>query len=229
MKASQIMDGIGLNPDDIIDIASNYSPALNTYSSDPSSAPQQAVYSTSDPYSDPLSPDSLTPVPEAYDYGRGTSVSDDASSGDDDIGMPRTSLLSLLPISPSPNMNILPLQDAMSGSLDLLYYGLVSIGTPAQKLTVDVDTGSADLWVPANCETCTNNQFKPSQSSTYRGSKTKFSITYVSLFPCTLLMSSYRRTAGLGRRERYPRLGYRLHRGADGGKPVVWRSRPGLE
>jgi Eukaryotic aspartyl protease len=72
------------------------------------------------------------------------------------------------------------MKDVMSGSIDILYYGPLNIGTPAQTLTVDVDTGSADLWVPVNCPYCTNNQLDAGRSSTYKDMMDEFSISYVS-------------------------------------------------
>lgn len=72
-----------------------------------------------------------------------------------------------------------PLLDEISGALDILYYGPAHFGTPAQTLTVDVDTGSADLWVPANCGNCHVHQFDAAHSSTFHPSNQDFSITYV--------------------------------------------------
>jgi hypothetical protein len=75
-----------------------------------------------------------------------------------------------------------PLLDEVSGALDILYYGPTRFGTPPQTLTVDVDTGSADLWVPANCGNCHGHQFDAAHSSTFRPSNQDFSITYVGHF-----------------------------------------------
>ncbi|KAG0044452.1 hypothetical protein BGZ83_010333, partial [Gryganskiella cystojenkinii] len=37
---------------------------------------------------------------------------------------------------------------------DLEYYGTVSVGTPAQKVKLDFDTGSSDIWFPSStCNT----------------------------------------------------------------------------
>ena len=75
--------------------------------------------------------------------------------------------------------NVMPLTDHFDRNLDLLYYGEVRIGTPAQCLTVQVDTGSADLWVPTNCPKCAGTQFKPGQSRTYQNREGTFEEYYV--------------------------------------------------
>ncbi|KZV96827.1 acid protease [Exidia glandulosa HHB12029] len=72
---------------------------------------------------------------------------------------------------------------------DTFYYGPVSIGTPGQVLNVDVDTGSADLWVQSNCpkNTCTSPQFNQTKSKTgsqvcfgcYDTSKVRSGITWL--------------------------------------------------
>ena len=89
--------------------------------------------------------------------------------------------------------NIMKLTDDVVVNFDLLYYGAMSFGTPAQPLTVSIDTGSADLWVASNCRSCDDKQFTPKTSSTFKKSASKFSITYVSLLT-TLVVGPYRRS-----------------------------------
>ena len=76
----------------------------------------------------------------------------------------------------------MPLSAHFDRNIDLLYYGEVRVGTPAQSLTVQVDTGSADLWVPANCPKCIGKQFKPEQSRTYQNREGTFEEYYVRPF-----------------------------------------------
>ncbi|KIY74371.1 acid protease [Cylindrobasidium torrendii FP15055 ss-10] len=73
---------------------------------------------------------------------------------------------------------VMSLTDFISGNLDMLYYGPVKIGTPEQQLTVDVDTGSADLWIPSNCPSCVNDQFDHEASSTFQTDNQRFAISY---------------------------------------------------
>ena len=80
---------------------------------------------------------------------------------------------------PSTKAATMPLRDYISGALDILYYGFMEFGTPPQRLSVDIDTGSADLWVPANCDTCQNKQMDTKKSSTYREGKRSFDVAYV--------------------------------------------------
>ena len=93
-----------------------------------------------------------------------------------------------IPIPDLLRNNVMPLTDHFDRNLDLLYYGEVRIGTPAQSLTVQVDTGSADLWVPADCPKCAGTQFKPERSRTYQGREGTFEEHYV----CAIGLSARR-------------------------------------
>lgn len=72
----------------------------------------------------------------------------------------------------------LPLTDYISGTMDVLYYGPLNIGTTSQTLTVDFDTGSADLWLPVNCGNCQAQQFDASKSITYSNTGQSFDVQY---------------------------------------------------
>ncbi|KAG0287597.1 hypothetical protein BGZ96_008491 [Linnemannia gamsii] len=85
-----------------------------------------------------------------------------------------------------PGVNILagssgnvPLTDV---SPDLEYYGTVSVGTPAQNVKLDFDTGSSDIWFPSSaCTTaaCKKHvRFNSASSSTYQKDGRKWSISY---------------------------------------------------
>ncbi|NXE08858.1 PEPE protein, partial [Lophotis ruficrista] len=72
--------------------------------------------------------------------------------------------------------------EPLLNTLDMEYYGTISIGTPPQDFTVVFDTGSSNLWVPSVFCTslaCQNHQtFNPSQSSTYKSTGQNLSIFY---------------------------------------------------
>lgn len=85
-----------------------------------------------------------------------------------------------------------PVKDFFS-TFDVLYYLTLSVGTPGQELTVDIDTGSSDLWIPVKCQTCANSQFSSDYSSTYRNSGRRSSVSYVRLNkPPSLLANALR-------------------------------------
>ncbi len=93
----------------------------------------------------------------------------------------------------------IPLTDYMSGTLDVLYYGYLNFGTPPQSLSIDIDTGSADLWVgyclnlgfplhllnggswqvPSDCASCQTKEFDPRRSTSYQSSSRPFNVVYV--------------------------------------------------
>lgn len=75
-------------------------------------------------------------------------------------------------------------EEQLSNSVNMEYYGEISIGTPPQNFIVLFDSGSANLWVPssqcyANNTACqTHNQYDSSASSTYVPNGESFSIQY---------------------------------------------------
>ncbi|XP_033988712.1 pepsin A-like [Trematomus bernacchii] len=72
--------------------------------------------------------------------------------------------------------------ESMTNDADLAYYGIISIGTPAQSFKVVFDTGSSNLWIPSiycNSPACNNHdKFNPSTSSTFRNNGHSLSIQY---------------------------------------------------
>ncbi len=66
----------------------------------------------------------------------------------------------------------------------LQYWVNVTVGTPSQKLALQLDTGSSDMWILSTeaqtCKQgyCTNGVFDPSKSSTYKVVANDFNASY---------------------------------------------------
>ena len=80
-----------------------------------------------------------------------------------------------------------PIPEPLSYSLDLLFYGEISLGSPEQKFNVLFDTGSSNLWVPSSkCTTCLHhNRFDASKSSSYKENGTRIELDGVGGFLST--------------------------------------------
>ncbi|XP_037818031.1 lysosomal aspartic protease-like [Lucilia sericata] len=75
-------------------------------------------------------------------------------------------------------------EEQLSNSLNMAYYGDITIGTPPQKFVVLFDSGSSNLWVPSSrcwiwdvaCKK--HNQYNHDKSSTYVKNGETISIQY---------------------------------------------------
>ena len=188
------MSGIGLNPlaDDIIKLADRYSPGVGVPGGETSSGSSTGSSTTAS-----SSPPSNADGKGRHHDGLADSdyhASDDWTPDDEDAqaqdemtscDAPGSDISSDNPFATTAaaaGPGQWPLQDEVSGALDVLYYGPIYVGTPSQAFTVDFDTGSADLWLPANCHNCRGRQFEAGRSSTYRSTNQDVSITYVGHF-----------------------------------------------
>ena len=70
--------------------------------------------------------------------------------------------------------------ETLTDQQEEMWTGSITIGTPAQKFTIDFDTGSSDLWVPSSeCDSCSGKkQYDVSKSSTGKKQSGQFEIQY---------------------------------------------------
>jgi hypothetical protein len=97
--------------------------------------------------------------------------------------------------------------DLPSFQQDVLYYGFFSIGSPAQNLSIEIDTGSADMWLATSkCNDCTasssNSQYsskkfyRSSSSSTSQERRDSFHVGYGSGGVCGSMVSDKMEISG---------------------------------
>ncbi|KAG8959637.1 Type I transmembrane sorting receptor [Tulasnella sp. 425] len=61
----------------------------------------------------------------------------------------------------------------------IIYYGNLSVGTPAQVTTIGFDTGSSDLIIPsAECTTCVGPFYNPATSTSFTNANSTFNTSF---------------------------------------------------
>ncbi|XP_064538716.1 pepsin-2B-like [Drosophila montana] len=70
----------------------------------------------------------------------------------------------------------------LSNTLNMEYYGVITIGTPPQSFNVLFDTGSSNLWVPSNqcpSEACMDHsRYNPAASTSYKYNGKPITLVY---------------------------------------------------
>jgi phytepsin len=82
------------------------------------------------------------------------------------------------------NFGAKPISVDLDNKADAQYYGVITLGNPAQTFTVVFDTGSSNLWVPSSdcplwqisCDL--HNRYNHKKSTTYTANGTDFAIQY---------------------------------------------------
>lgn len=150
-RAAMFLSGIGLNPD---------------------THPENGY-----PQFHPPNPSTFTQVTSASDASDTVDATDTAAQGSQGNG---GSIITVTPVAAEPGTIRMPLTDYI-GDFDVMYYGPMSFGSKQSVLQVDVDTGSADLWIPVNCRNCRNTGYRSKGSATYQPSTDQCTISYVGL------------------------------------------------
>lgn len=92
---------------------------------------------------------------------------------------------------------VLPLVDDIAGNQDTLYYGSISVGSPAQEFNVALDTGSADEWIYGPNAPTAHTKFTTSASSTLETSASAWRIDYGTGYEAGYLARDVFTVAGL--------------------------------